>query len=160
MRIPPTLSLGLLAVLMLAPVTMPVPILRGLVQDRFLVSDFLTSLFMSVNMIGALVTAPLAGAIADRIGRQRTLIVAALVTDAVCLVALTAPLPFWLFLSIRFVEGCAHITALSLLLSVAGHAANLLTAEASEAASECQRQEEGDDGSPREAAEDDYQCNS
>ena len=124
MRIPPTLSLGLLAVLMLAPVTMPVPILRGLVQDRFLVSDFLTSLFMSVNMIGALVTAPLAGAIADRIGRQRTLIVAALVTDAVCLVALTAPLPFWLFLSIRFVEGCAHITALSLLLSVAGHAAN------------------------------------
>jgi MFS family permease len=115
--------LGLIAALMLAPVTMPVPVLRGLVAERFAVGDFQTSLFMSVNMIGALLTAPLAGALADRIGRQKMLIAAALGADAACLAALTAPVPFWVFLAIRFAEGCAHIAALSLLLSLAGELA-------------------------------------
>lgn len=111
--------LGCVAVLMLAPVTMPVPVLRGLVQTRFAVGDLATALFMSINMVGALVMAPLAGALADRLGRQKGLIVAALCLDALCLWALTAPMPFWLFLGTRFVEGCAHIAALSLLLSLA-----------------------------------------
>ena len=45
--------LGLLAISIMAPVTLPVPILRELVGVRFEVSELLTSLFMSVNMIGA-----------------------------------------------------------------------------------------------------------
>lgn len=114
--------LGFVAVLMLAPVTMPVPVLRGLVQDRFGVSDFLTSAFMSINMIGAILSAPLAGALADRLGRQKLLIVIALLLDAAGLFALTLDVPFWAFMAIRFFEGCAHITALSLLLSIAGEA--------------------------------------
>ena len=52
--------LGLLAFLILIPVTLPVPVLRGLVQERFGVSELLTSLFMSVNMVGAVIAAPLA----------------------------------------------------------------------------------------------------
>jgi MFS family permease len=115
-------ALALLALGIMAPVTMPVPVLRELVQDRFDVSELQTSLFMSINMVGALVTAPLAGALADRLGRRRLLMVGGLLADALCFLALTAQVPFWAFLALRFVEGCAHITALSILLTLASHA--------------------------------------
>lgn len=111
--------LGGLAVLMLMPMTLPVPVLRDLVLERFAVSEFLTSLFMSINMVGAVLCAPIAGALADRFGGRKQIIVGALVTDAACLWAMTASVPFAVFLSIRFVEGCAHIFALSLVLSLA-----------------------------------------
>ena len=111
--------LGLLAMLMLVPVTLPIAVLRPLVQERFAVSELLTSLFMSINMVGAVLAAPLAGALADRFGRRREMIAAALVVDAACLLALTLPISFELFMAVRFFEGCAHIFALSLLLAVA-----------------------------------------
>ena len=76
-------ALGLIALWMMAPVTLPVPVLRDLVQERFQVSELLTSLFMSINMLGALVTAPLAGAVADRLGHRKAILVFALVADAV-----------------------------------------------------------------------------
>ena len=111
--------MGLLAVAIMMPVTLPVPILRSLVGERFAVSELMTSLFMSINMIGAAVAAPLAGALADRIGRRRPLVIAALGVDALCFFAMTLDVPFSLFLGIRLIEGCAHIFALSLLLSLA-----------------------------------------
>jgi MFS family permease len=114
--------LGVLALLMLLPVTLPVTVLRALVHERFGVSELLTSLFMSINMIGAVLAAPIAGALADRFGRRRDWIVAALALDAACLAALALPIPFATFMGVRFVEGCAHITALSLLLSLAAAA--------------------------------------
>jgi MFS family permease len=114
--------LGLLALLMLVPVTLPVTVLRGLVQERFDVSELLTSLFMSVNMLGAVVSAPLAGAIADRTPRRAPLVVGALAVDAVLLLALAAPLPFPAFMAVRFFEGAAHIVALSTLLGIASQA--------------------------------------
>ncbi len=114
--------LGLLAMSIMAPVTMPVPVLRELVSERFAVSEFATSLFMSVNMIGALLMAPLAGVFSDRWGRKRRLLVVALAIDASCFFGLAAPAPFWGFLAIRFAEGCAHITALSVLLMFASKA--------------------------------------
>jgi MFS family permease len=97
-------------------------VLRELVQERFAVSELLTSLFMSVNMVGGLLAAPLAGALADRLRRRRWLLVGALAADALCFFALTTAVPFSAFLAIRFVEGCAHITALSVLLTLASHA--------------------------------------
>lgn len=112
-------ALGLLALLILMPVTLPVPILRELVQERFGVSEALTSLFMSINMIGAFIAAPLAGILADRIGRRRELIVGALLVDAFCFIALPLVGDFAVFMAIRFVEGCAHILALSLLMALA-----------------------------------------
>jgi MFS family permease len=115
-------SLGVLALGIMAPVTMPVPVLRELVHDRFAVSELWSSLFMSINMVGALVTAPLTGLLADRLGRRRTLLAGALLLDALCFFALTAPVPFALFLAVRFVEGCAHIAALSVLLTLASQA--------------------------------------
>ena len=126
MRAPPPLyepwrvgALGVLAVLVLVPVTLPVPVLRGLVQERFGVSELLTSLFMSINMAGAVLAAPLAGALADRFGRRTALVVAALALDAACFLGLTLDLPFPAFMAIRFLEGGAHIFALSLVLSLA-----------------------------------------
>ena len=111
--------LGLVAFLTLVPVTLPVSVLRSFVQERFGVSEFLTSLFMSINMIGAVLSAPLAGALSDRIGRRRELLVAGLLADAVLLYALTLPVRFEIFMLLRFFEGAAHIFALSLLLALA-----------------------------------------
>jgi MFS family permease len=116
---PQLVILGVLAISIMAPVTLPVPILRELVGVRFGVSEFLTSLFMSVNMIGAAIAAPLAGTLADRIGRRRPLVIGALLADALCFLAMTLDMPFGVFLAIRLIEGCAHIFALSLLLSIA-----------------------------------------
>ena len=111
--------LGLVAFLTLLPVTLPVSVLRAFVQERFGVSEFETSLFMSINMIGAVLSAPLAGALADRFGQRRKLLVLGLAADAVLLYALTLPLPFTAFMALRLVEGAAHIFALSLLLTLA-----------------------------------------
>jgi MFS family permease len=115
-------GLGLLAVLVLLPVTLPEPVLRELVQERFSVSEFLTAAFMSVNMVGAFLAAPLIGALADRVGHRRALLIAALLLDAMCFLALTASVPFALFMAIRLLEGCAHISALSLLMGIASGA--------------------------------------
>jgi MFS family permease len=114
--------LGVMAALMLLPVTLPVPVLRELVADRFGVSELLTSLFMSINMVGAVLAAPLAGALADRFGRRPLWIGAALALDAVCFLALTRDVSFSVFLGIRFFEGAAHIFALSLLMGLAAGA--------------------------------------
>jgi MFS family permease len=110
-------GVGLIATAILIPVTMPVAVLRGLVAERFDVSETLTSLFMSINMIGALVSAPIMGAVSDRIRRRSRLIVAALIADAVCFWLLANATSFGGFMAIRFVEGAAHITALSALMA-------------------------------------------
>lgn len=112
-------AMGLLAIGIMMPVTLPVPILRELVGERFAVSELLTSLFMSINMIGAAFAAPLAGALADRLGRRRPLVIGALLVDAGCFAGMTLDTGFGLFMLIRLFEGCAHIFALSLLLSIA-----------------------------------------
>lgn len=112
-------TLSLLALSIMMPVTLPVPILRELVGDRFAVSELMTSLFMSINMIGAAIAAPFAGALADRIGKRRPLVIGALLVDAVCFIGMTLDTSFGVFLAIRLVEGCAHIFALSLVLSIA-----------------------------------------
>lgn len=114
-----TFLLGLLAFLMLLPVTLPVPVLRGLVTERFLVGELATSAFMSINMVGAVIAGPLAGLRADRRGGRRRLLLQGLAADVALLFALTLPMPFWLFMSLRLLEGAAHITALSMLLSIA-----------------------------------------
>jgi len=113
------LALGAVAFLTLVPVTLPVAVLRAFVADRFGVGEFATSLFMSVNMIGAILAAPVAGALGDRFGRRRELLVAGLGVDAILLWALTLPVSFPLFMTLRFFEGAAHIFSLSLLLAIA-----------------------------------------
>jgi MFS family permease len=112
------LAAGALTALVLVPVTMPVAVLRGLVHDRFGVSELATSLFMSVNMIGGALSAPFSGALADRLRSRRTLVVGGLLLDAVLFLLLSLAPSFGSLLGLRALEGVAHFLALSSLLAL------------------------------------------
>jgi MFS family permease len=116
-------GLAALLVALMLPVTLPVPVLRGLVQQRFELTDALAALFMAANMLGALVAAPLVGLLADRTGKRRAPACLALVADAALMQAMAHAPTFASFLALRAFEGAAHITALSLVLSLAADAA-------------------------------------
>lgn len=118
-----TLVLGLLTFALMLPVTLPVPVLRPLVLERYDLGVAEASLFMSVNMAGALIAAPLAGLIADRFGRRRLMATAALVLDALCMAALAFAPDYASALGLRTLEGAAHIVALSMVLALASDAA-------------------------------------
>lgn len=117
------LLLAVVTFLLMLPETLPVPVLRALVLERFATSDALASLFMAANMVGALIAAPLVGLFVDRSGRRRSLAVLALAADAVLMQALAHPHDYATFLLLRVFEGAAHITALTLLMSLVADAA-------------------------------------
>lgn len=118
-----TALLGGLTFLLMLPETLPVPVLRDLVVNRFGVSDGLATLFLVANMIGALIATPLVGLHVDRTGRRRRLCVALLAADAVLMQALAHPLDYGTFLLLRVAEGAAHLSALTLLMSLVADAA-------------------------------------
>jgi len=115
-------ALLVLTVLTMLPVTGVVPILKRLIQDHYGVGDLATSLFMSINMVGALVAAPLLGRLADRHGRPRDLLVACALADAALWVALSLQPSFAVLMALRLLEGAAHIGALTMLMAVMSHA--------------------------------------
>ncbi len=115
--------LAALTFLLMLPETLPVPVLRGLVIERFGVGDHAATWFMSANMLGALLAAPLAGIWVDRTGRRRTLAIAAAFVDAALMQALAHPHDYTTFLLLRVAEGAAHIVALTLLMSLVADAA-------------------------------------
>jgi MFS family permease len=117
-----TMQLPLLAFLLYAlmlPVTGMVPVLEGLTVGRYPgLSEFHRHLFMSANMFGALLSVPLAGLLSDVLRRRRPLILAALVLNTLTLYALTLDWTYGVYLGWRFLEGCAHISALTLLMTL------------------------------------------
>jgi len=117
-----TLLLGLVTFLLMLPETLPVPVLRGLVLERFSVSDALTSWFMAANMVGALIAAPVVGLWGDRFGRRRLCLLATCI-DALLMQAMAHPTGFATFLLLRVAEGAVHITALTLVMSLTADAA-------------------------------------
>lgn len=118
-----TLALGFVTFLLMLPETLPVPVLRGLVVDRFAVGERLAGVFMSANMIGALLAAPWLGGLVRRAGSRRRLAVAALLLDAVAMQSLAQMQDFAPFLLLRAVEGALHIAALTLVMSLVADAA-------------------------------------
>ncbi len=123
---PHLLPLLLLFGLML-PVTGMVPVLPDFTVARFAgLGQFESHLFMSINMIGALIGAPIAGLLSDRIGRRMPLAVVALAVNGLALLALPLADSYPLLLTLRLFEGFCHMASLSLLMAIAadhvGHA--------------------------------------
>lgn len=119
---PALLAVCALTALTMLPVTGVVPVLKPLVQDRYGVGAFATSSFMALNMAGALVAAPLAGGLADRRGWTRGLLVGGALADAFAWAAMATLPPFPWLAALRTFEGMAHITVLSMLLTVVSRA--------------------------------------
>jgi MFS family permease len=110
----------LLLYLLLLPVTGMVPILRELTTGRYPdLSAFAQHLFMSANMLGALLFAPVIGLLSDAWQRRKPLIVIALLINSLAVWMLLLDWSYPLLLGWRFIEGCAHISALSLLMAMA-----------------------------------------
>ncbi len=75
--------------------------------------------FMSLNMVGALVAAPIVGSLADRLGRRDPLLAVLALADGLLLVLIATPLPTPVVLGLRVLEGGAHVGAATLLLAEA-----------------------------------------
>jgi AAHS family 3-hydroxyphenylpropionic acid transporter len=97
--------------------TLLIPAVRSYVALRHGGQDSVMHAFMSVNMLGAIIGAPLLSAFADRTGRRRLLAVTLLYVDGLLLLACASPLPSALVLGIRALQGAANVAGLSLLLS-------------------------------------------
>lgn len=104
------------------PVTGVVPILKQLIKDHYGANDFETSIFMSINMVGALVAAPLLGWVSDRTGRIKSILVTCAVADALLWWLMSFRPAFGSLMALRALEGAAHIGALSMLMATMSHA--------------------------------------
>lgn len=114
-----TLTISLITFVVMVPVTMMVAPLKELIAVRYAASAFWTHSFMSVNMIGAILAAPFIGLLADRNRSRKRIAAIALAADAVLLSAMAAMPSLALILVVRFLEGAAHILALSTLMAIA-----------------------------------------
>lgn len=121
----PARSLAPLVLLfgLMLPVTGMVPVLSEFTAQRFPgLSQFASHFFMSINMIGALVGAPIAGLLSDRLGRRKALALAALTLNGLTLLGIAFAYrhidSYAFLLTLRLVEGFAHMSALSLLMAL------------------------------------------
>ncbi|MFH2009044.1 MAG: MFS transporter [bacterium] len=107
-----------LTVLTMLPVTGVVPVLKPLIQDHYAVGELSTSLFMSINMLGALAAAPLLGWWSDRTGASRTILLACALTDGLLWWLLSTRPAFPVLMTLRLLEGAAHIGVLTMLMAM------------------------------------------
>ncbi|MDD3519026.1 MAG: MFS transporter [Chromatiales bacterium] len=116
------LALGIFFLML--PVTAMVPLLHQLTEGRHPgLSELDRHLFMSVNMAGGLLFALVAGLMSDRLGHRKRLIVPALMVNGLALSLMLLPWSYGGQLLLRFIEGCAHMTALSLAMTLAADGA-------------------------------------
>ena len=117
-----TFALCLALFLTMLPVTMIVPALARL-KETFHTTSLWSHLFMSINMIAAVVAAPLGAAISDRLSRRKSILMAALLVNGVLLLVmgyLCAAKPvLWALMTVRFFEGAVHIVALTTIMALA-----------------------------------------
>lgn len=113
------LTLATCLFLLMLPVTAMVPVFTELTRGRYPgTGDFARHLFMSVNMVGALVAAPLAGLASDSLGRRIPLIALGFAINGLALLLIGGDWSYPTILGLRFIEGAAHMTSLSLLMTL------------------------------------------
>ncbi|MFQ5489970.1 MAG: MFS transporter [Phycisphaerae bacterium] len=113
-------ALGAAIFLSMLPVTMMVPVLKEVVADRFSAGSFWVHSFMSINMVGAVLFAPLGGALADRLGRRKPIVIVAALVDAALLGLMPKLTTLSSLLIVRFLEGGAHILVVTAIMAMAG----------------------------------------
>ncbi|MBE7507878.1 MAG: MFS transporter [Planctomycetia bacterium] len=113
------ITIAILLFTTMLPVTLLVAPLKELVGDRYGASPFWVHTFMSINMIGAALAAPLIGVLSDA-GRRRRVAAWALAADACLLSGMSLAPNLPTLLTLRFLEGASHVLALSTLMAIAG----------------------------------------
>ncbi len=115
--------LAVVLFLTMLPVTMIVLVLKEL-KEAFGANTFWSHAFMSVNMIAAVIAAPVGAAIADRLSRRKVVLLVAMVVNAatlVCMGLLCTHQPvLWALMVVRFIEGAAHIVVVTSIMALAG----------------------------------------
>lgn len=96
--------------------TLLIPAVRPIVATLHDGSDGLAHAFMSVNMLGAAIGAPLMAALADRTGMRRGLAIGAALMDGLLLFACALPVPAAALLGIRALQGALNLGVLSVLM--------------------------------------------
>lgn len=114
-----------LVFLQMLPATMLTPAIRPLFANLHAGKEWAMYAFMSINMAGAALTVPFLGAYLDRVKRPRRLLATLAAIDALLLIIMTMPLPTWLVLSLRAVEGVAHVGGATILLAEAARLGRL-----------------------------------
>lgn len=100
--------------------TMVIPVVRPLFAALHHGAEGPTHAFMSVNMLGAAVGAPLLGLAADRWGHRRLLVLVLCLVDGLLLWMCSLPLPLGLVMVARTVQGAANVGNLSILMGALG----------------------------------------
>lgn len=117
-------TLVTLVFLSMLPVTMIVPVVKDVVKDRMLGTNWEVAYFTSIPMLGSFLFAPVAGIISDRFKNRKYFISFFCFLDAGLFYLLTIVTDMGLFLFLRFLEGAAHIFIIGLLLSSAADREN------------------------------------
>jgi MFS family permease len=111
-------SLPLFIFVQMLPVTLLIPTVRPLFAERG-DSESVMHAFMSLNMLGAAIAAPLVGRFIDAGNLRRRAIFVLALADALLILSFSASLPAPLLLVFRFLEGAAHISVLTMLMAEA-----------------------------------------
>lgn len=120
-RVQARVSLALCGVLFftMLPVTMMVPVLKEIVTERFGAGTFAAHLYMSINMIGAILTAPITASLADRAIHRKSVLLIALIFNLTTLALMPLVESFAVFMTLRFFEGAFHVLAVSTIMACA-----------------------------------------
>jgi predicted MFS family arabinose efflux permease len=121
LRVQTRVSIALCGVLffVMLPVTMMVPVLKEIVTERFGVGTFAAHLYMSINMIGAILTAPITASLADRAAHRKSVLLIALFFNLATLSLMPLVESFTFFMTLRFFEGSFHVLAVSTIMACA-----------------------------------------
>lgn len=113
------LKLAALIFVQMLPATLVAPAIRPLFSAFHHNAEGAMHAFMSVNMLAAVLAAPLVARCGQRMKEPRHLLAALAMLDSLLLTACALPLPTSLLLLVRAAEGATHVGGATLLLAEA-----------------------------------------